>query len=223
LVQPAFSVDRIDRALAGDAEAIRWLVDYLTPVIQRRVAHVLARTPSKLRDLRQETADLTQDVFVALFEDEGCVLRRWRAEGSSLRSFVGLVAERRALDAVRKKSGLRAVGQEPLVDEPRAQTAGPERRAADREQLERLLARLEREVSATGALMFRLLFVEERSVEEIMAQTGSSAESIYAWRCRLRRRVRALWREIDRPSAHESGVHEAAKDEHEGRISSIGE
>jgi len=44
------------------------------------------------RDVRQEVADLIQEVFMALFADDARVLRSWQPErGLSLDNFVGLV------------------------------------------------------------------------------------------------------------------------------------
>ncbi|MBM4270513.1 MAG: hypothetical protein FJ144_28560, partial [Deltaproteobacteria bacterium] len=87
----------VARALARDPAACRRLVDALTPAIQSRVNGALdrrrrsgGRAPS-----HHEVVDYTQEVFLALFDRGGYVLRSWDPErGASLPTFAGLVAER---------------------------------------------------------------------------------------------------------------------------------
>ena len=67
---------QVMQALNGSSAAVRALVQSLTPVVRARVARVLLRRSGAAqgRDVRQELDDLTQDVFVALFEQKGKVL-----------------------------------------------------------------------------------------------------------------------------------------------------
>src|SRR5262249_32017908 len=85
----------LDRALAGDADAVRDLVNALMPVVQRRVARTLHRRRARAgTDLRTALEDLVQDTFYALFQERARLLRTWNPErGLTLESFVGLVAE----------------------------------------------------------------------------------------------------------------------------------
>jgi hypothetical protein len=41
-------------------------------------------------------------------------------------------------------------------------------------------------------LLFQMLYVEERSVEEVMATTEMTRDAIYAWRSRFRKLVAKL-------------------------------
>jgi len=188
----------LQRALGGDQTALTRLVAVLTPVVQARVARTLLARRSSLaggRSVREEVEDLSQDVFLALFARDAHVLRGWRAErGLSLENFAGLVAERQVLSFLR--SGRRNPPQETawMEDEPEsaATDRGPEEVAAGRERLDRLLDRLREEVSPLGRRLFDLLYVQELSPAEVMAESGLSADAVYAWRSRLRRLARAL-------------------------------
>jgi RNA polymerase sigma factor (sigma-70 family) len=196
----------IRRALDGDQTALTSLVAMLTPVIQARVTRTLLARRSLLaggRDLRQEVEDQCQDVFLALFDRDGHVLRSWQPErGLSLPNFVGLVAERQVLSFLR--SGRRNPRkEEPSLteDEHDAEDpeSGPEEIAASREYRELLLDRLHEELSPLGWHLFDLLFVQELSQAEVQAATGLSAAAVYAWRSRLRRVVRAIIDEMSGP------------------------
>ena len=93
----------LDQALAGDVAATRRLVAAIMPIVQARVARTLVRRRGGSgRDARQEVQDLAQDVFAALFADDGKVLRAWDpVRGLTLASFCGLVAEREAASILR--------------------------------------------------------------------------------------------------------------------------
>lgn len=183
-----------DRAIAGDPTATRQLIGALVPVIQARVARCLAQhgRPETRRNVREEVADLTQEVLTSLFDADARVLRAWDpAKGLSLANFVGLVARRQALSLLRTRS------RSPWAEEPTGDLGpllpdgiGPEARVASREVLERLLTGLEAELSPLGLELFELLIVEQLDADEVVARTGMSRDAVYAWRSRLGKLVR---------------------------------
>ncbi len=182
------------RALEGDQTALTELVALLTPVIQARVARTLARCAGG-RAVRQEVEDLSQEVFLSLFDRYGRVLRTWQPErGLSLLNFVGLVAERRVLSILRpRKNGL---SLEDLEDDFEAPDKGQEVMVISREQLTLLLDRLREKLSPLAWHLFDLLFIQELSQEEVQKATGLSADAVYKWRSRLRALVRKLLDEM---------------------------
>jgi len=191
----------VEQALASEPAALTRLVAVLTPVIQARVARALLARRYRLasgRDIREEVADLTQEIFHGLFARDAHVLRSWQAErGLSLENFVGLVAERQVVSFLR--SGKRNPSQEePMVDHFDAPAAdpGPEEITASREQLHLLLDRLREEESPRGWQLFDLLFIRELSIPEVKAASGLSDDAVYAWRSRLRQRAQRLLAEL---------------------------
>jgi RNA polymerase sigma-70 factor, ECF subfamily len=195
----------VRRALAGDVTAIRPLVDELAPVVHARVARALLRSGTgrqQGRDLRQEIEDFSQEVFVALFDRDAKTLRGWdSARGLSLRNFVGLVAEHQVASILR--SGKRNPWTEeptvgPVLDGAVGAVADtPDERLHSRGVLEQVLERLRAELSPKGLHLFHLLIVEERDAEAVCAETGLSADAVYAWRSRLGKLVRRLADEVE--------------------------
>ena len=59
--------------------------------------------------------------------------------------------------------------------------------------------RLRETLSPLGFHMFRLLYVEDRSVEETATTVKMSAEAVYAWRSRLRKLVTSLAADLVTP------------------------
>jgi RNA polymerase sigma factor (sigma-70 family) len=199
--------DLLAGALSGAPEIVRRFVDEMTPIVQARVVRGLLRRRGAAlgRDLRQEVADLTQEVFVSLFDDGGRALRAYRAErGLSLPNYIGLLAERQVASIMR--SGRRSpFTEEPTIDDELhdAFGAGPalDTQLASRELLERLLDRLRASLTPKGLQLFRLLYVEERSVEEICTETAMRPDAVYAWRSRIGKLVRSLAAELEPDSS----------------------
>jgi RNA polymerase sigma-70 factor, ECF subfamily len=197
----------LQRALAGEGDALAQLVHVLAPVIQARVARtLLARRvgAASSRNVRQEVEDLAQEIFLVLFADGGRVLGSWQPErGLTLAGFVGMVAERQALSILR--SGKRSPWKEDptLADDLESAdgSSDPEEVAASREELRLLLARLGEELSPLGRQLFDLLFLQELPLPEIVARTRLSADAVYAWRSRLRRLARRLLGEVSGKAA----------------------
>lgn len=193
----------VQAALRGDRAAADALVLHLSTPIQRRVAGVLwrrARAGGRAVT-RQEVVDLTQDVFVLLFERDGHVLRSWSSErGASLGGFVGLVAERYAVSV--QRSGRKSAYKEFLtmddeIFEGVGSSLDPEKVVGDRQLLGKLLDRLREELSPQGHRLFVALYVEQRSPDDVARDEGLTPNAVYLWRSRLKKRVRSLAEELE--------------------------
>ncbi|MGO8993375.1 MAG: RNA polymerase sigma factor [Polyangiaceae bacterium] len=200
----------LQAALAGDSVAVRILVDSLAPVVQARVARSILRSGARRkqgRDLRQDVEDFTQEVFAFLFADGGKALRAWEpTRGLSLANFVGLIAEHQVASLLR--SGRRSPWtDEPVGDDDLQKAAGTaadaDERVYSREVLGALHERLRAELTPRGAILFQLLLVEERPIEDVCRQTALNADAVYAWRSRLRKLVLRLAAEINADPASE--------------------
>jgi RNA polymerase sigma-70 factor (ECF subfamily) len=188
------SLELVRRALAGREEALAALVDRLTPVVQARVTRSFLRCRGRVREgqAREDLKDLTQEVFVALFKDDGRTLRRWDPRrGASLENFVGCVAERQVISQLRRPRGrdLAEAADAPEPHDPSPE-ASPERQTASRELLQCLVENFRRKLSPLGWTMFELLFVWDGSVEEVSRELDMNREAVRKWRTRLRELAR---------------------------------
>lgn len=186
----------VKAALSRNPQAVRVLVNRLTPVVQTRVARALLRSGvAQSASLAHEVEDLCQDVFVALFAKEGQALRCWDpAVGIELETFVGVIAWRQAISRLRA----RRASAHRLVSDPTelAQPSDPSSFAARieaRHSIDALAAKLAERLSANALDMFHRLFLWDQSVDEVCAETGQSAAAVYQWRTRLRRAVQELF------------------------------
>lgn len=208
---------QLEHALAGDRAALRALVTELTVVVRCRVARSLLRQRRAAhgRDLRQETSELTQEVVAALFADEQKALRSWDpARGLGLASFVGLLTERELASIFRSRRR-NPWTQEPLAPDdleavaPRSNDV--ERNAINRDLVEKLLARLERELSPLGMQIFLAIWRDHKDVSELTKELGMSSEAIWAWRSRIRKRAHSIAADLTRAGGVDAAAREATK------------
>lgn len=157
---------------------------------------LLPLTRNQHRDPRQEILDLVQDVLLSLLRDDGKTLRRWDpARGRSLESFVRLVARCHVAAVVRSRR------RNPYTDHPLPTDeleleldGGPEleRRIEARDRLDQMLEHMAQRLDERGRLLFELLYVEERPIEDVCEVTGMTRDAVYAWRSRLKRQLEGL-------------------------------
>lgn len=196
------SPDVVRAALAGDRQALRTFVDAMTPVIQARVARgLLRRAAGERRDLRQEVADMTQDVFAALFAHGGRALRGWDPNrGLSLANFVGLIATRQVASILRngRRNPWRDVpGELDEIESTLDPVPDAESQLESRRSLERLSGRMHEALSPRGLELFERLYVGEEPIEQVAESMRMTREAIYAWRNRVGKLLRQFASEID--------------------------
>lgn len=199
-------------ALAGDPRVVRALVAQLTPVIRASAARSLLRRRAFARgaDIRQLLDDVTQDVFVELFRNDGKLLRTWDpARGMGLPGFVGLVAEQRVgamLRSRRKNPWFEELANDGAPVEEPPHPAEPDGGLASRQALERLFERAQAELSPLGHELLRRLILEEEPIASVAAAMGMSTSAVQAWSSRLKRLLVKLWAEVAKdPTAQKAG------------------
>jgi DNA-directed RNA polymerase specialized sigma24 family protein len=203
--------DVLSGALNGDRVAMRRLVDRLAPVIWTRVTRVAQRARRRTPDqVRQIGEDLTQEVFAALFQDDGRALRAWVPErGLPLEAYVGLLSEHQAASILR--SGRRSAWREDATEgEALSRAVGstdaPAARLDARDTLVRVVERIREELSPRGVQIFELLVVEERPVEEVAKIMTMSADALYAWKSRIGKLATKIAAELDHVSESEGAT-----------------
>lgn len=192
----------VRRAVGGDADALRALVHLLRPVVQTEVAWSLQRFAprGRGRDPRQETADLVQEVFLALLENDARILSAWDpARGRGLGSFVQLVARHQVASVLR--SHKRCPWTEdptPLDDMALDPEPSPEARVVDVDEARRVMDELRGGLSTRSAMMFEGLYVQEREVDDVCQEFALTRDALYAWRSRLKRRAQDILQRLGR-------------------------
>ncbi len=192
--------DLLEAALAGDRRAARELVDALAPVIRARVARVIhARAGfARGRELNQEYDDLMGEAWRALFQNDWAKLRSWRPEGGlSLRNYVGLIAERETISALRSRK------RSPWTEDPteesdfgasHAQTN--EEQVASRQLLGKVLDCLRLSLSVQGLQIFRRLYLDEETPSALAEELSTTVDALYVWRSRIKKAARKCFSQL---------------------------
>lgn len=196
---------RIALACAGNAGAIARLIRELLPTVRAVLRARLAGVAGV--DAAQSVDDLGQEVFLRLFADEGRLLRRWQpGRGLPLARFVALIADRYAISELRvHRATDRACEIGTVADSLQAEEVSPEAWMHSHQALRLLFDAMNARLSPLGQRLFRLLFLDELSIEEICLSTGMGADAVYAWRSRLRRQAAQLFEWIEAPA--QRGAH----------------
>jgi RNA polymerase sigma-70 factor (ECF subfamily) len=168
-------------------------------VIHQRVARALLASAAgrQVRNIREEVADLTQEIFGLLFTDNARLLRAWEPNrGRSLKNYVALIARTRAISILR--TAKRNPWQDDLMDDDtvgklKTRSGGVEGEVASRQLYEIATSRVLECQSAQGHRMYQLLIAQGLDIREVCDLTGLSENSVYQWRSRL---VRALRKEM---------------------------
>lgn len=186
------TVELIEQALSGDREAAKVLVKGMVPVIQVRVARVLAKHHVRSwGDARQDLLELTQDVLLKLFEDAGKDLRTWDPAVGPLASYVGAIAENHATGS-RRRIREQLVRSSPEELPPRS-TQDLSMIIEDREIHRAILAGLMAELTTPHQQdMLQMIVFDGLSVEEICGKTSMSHDAVYKVRERIRKLGEAI-------------------------------
>lgn len=184
--------------IAGRRQAWNAFVERFT-----RYVYYLIRLTAKKHATEfgpEETADLHNDLFLALMEDDCRRLRAYRGEnGCSVRSWVRIITIRRCLDALRKRRRLVSIDARDDDEGPRGPILvddGPDpleamlvqADAARREQLEDLTAGL----SDSDRLLLEMIYVRKMSADAIAAVLRIKKGALYTRKTRLIKRLRKL-------------------------------
>lgn len=182
----------VERAIGGDAEAERRIVDLLTPAIQKSVGGVLRRSlPRDVRgNVRQEVLELTQEVLLALFENGGKRLLQWDPDrGLSLPNYVELVSRNLVYSILRsrRRSPYTSEPVEPRDLEALEGHGDDPELAVSREELRAaVLDEVKANLTGKGRQVLERILDGDQA-EEISRSTGLTTNAVYVWRTRITR------------------------------------
>lgn len=179
-------VDRalLERCLARTPRAWEDFVDRFMGLVLHVVNHT-AQSRS-IRISPEDREDLVAHVFLGLVRDDMAVLRHFRGQ-SSLATYLTVVARRIVVHEILKRRPPARLSDSDAM--PKAEpgvAADVEERAANREEVERLLGQLD----DTEAQVVRMYHLEGRSYQEISSRMGMPENSIGPTLSRARQKMR---------------------------------
>jgi RNA polymerase sigma factor (sigma-70 family) len=189
----------LERTFRGDETARKALVLKLLPTVEARVRAVLLRYRSP-HDVDQVADDMTQQLFLSLFDNGAKRLRAWDPErAASLSTFVGLIAEREVISCLRRpaRNPFKETAVEPAVLEIQVgHDDGVERRLLERDLADRLLDRALGTLDEDRLVIFQRLVLDEEDVDVVATEAGTTRSALHMWKSRFMKVVRQMAEEL---------------------------
>jgi DNA-directed RNA polymerase specialized sigma24 family protein len=112
-----------------------------------------------------------------------------------LDGFVRLVAERQVATILRsrRRASFERELRDPVVldEQPVSNVRSLDSEIAGRQRFERLVERVDAQLTPRARELFRRLFVETQAPAEVALELGLSLDAVYQWRSRLAKTVRS--------------------------------
>lgn len=177
---------------AGAPDAAERLVAAYAPVVRAAIARYLAARGRGRTDFAD---DLTHDVFLGLFRDDGRKLRNFQGRnGCSFAGWLRVVAVRLAIDALRREHRLLSLDDEtPAMTELRralrSSTAGPEEVVQGAETAARLALAIQ-QLAPKDRLLVEVHLLRGAPLDAVACALGVSANAAYVRKSRVLERLR---------------------------------
>jgi RNA polymerase sigma-70 factor (ECF subfamily) len=177
---PPLSASDLRPLLAGEYGSWDSFVPKAAAVMRPPIRRVLAS-----RRPEDEIGDVLQDCFLRLIRDDYRLLRRFDPERASLSTWLGIIASSAAIDHLRKQ----APTGEPIEDHADA-LAAPEQPLLPNVGLP-----LPKDLlTPRQALILKLIYEDDRDVEEVAAILGIGAPSVRSLRHKAITRLRDFFK-----------------------------
>ena len=178
-------IDRnlLARCLARKPRAWEDFVDRFSGLVVHVVNH--SAQCRSLRLTAEDREDLVAQVFLTIVRDDLAVLRHFRGE-SSLATYLTVIARRVVVAEMLKQKFPSRLDNHAARQEKTLGSDQPEKRLADREQVERMMA----ELDSSEARVVRMYHLEGKSYQEISSAVGMPENSVGPTLSRARQKMR---------------------------------
>lgn len=186
-------IDRslLDRCLARAPRAWEDFVDRFMGLVVHVINHSAQCRSIRLKP--QDREDLSAEVFLAIVRDDFAILRHFRGQ-SSLATYLTVIARRVVVRELLRRTAANGsgkgvvsaagiIGGDSIIGGDGAQT---EQRVSDREEVERLLRKLDGQEAA----IVRMYHLEGKTYHEISTATGVAENSVGPTLSRARQKMR---------------------------------
>lgn len=192
----------VEAARRGDVTAAKALAERLSPVIHARTRRVLLRA-GRASAGRIDATDLASEVWLALIDKDWKKLRAWDPSlGASFEGYVGLLAEREALNRMESERAQKRGGRERHVDgdaadEVAAPAGSPEDQTIARDLAAALERHLVESLSERGRVILRFLYADAMAPDDVARTLGVEKQVVYNWQHKIREIARTfLWARV---------------------------
>lgn len=195
-VQPDATQELLQGCIRGDAGARRRFVEEYSGIVSYGVSVIFQQFGRPSR--REEIEDLSQEVFLALFDQDARKLRQYQGRnGCSLASWVRVVANRLTIDKLRKEGRTISLDDPMNAEATKIRETRPDAAPGPEPQVEQALraARVREMVEdlpPKDRLFVRLFYFQGLPIEEVAEMIGVTTNAAYVRKMRLHEKLRRI-------------------------------
>lgn len=196
----------LQRAIDGNYEALELLLKKASPILRGRIRRVLAAWGRSNRALED---DILQDLLVALLDNERKALRVFRPERATLRAYLCWWAYFRTIERLRRElykppraEAKQEAGRDdlaPSAQHPQEFMEPDELTSHDLQFGRKLMERFYKDTPPDLLEVFRRLYIDKETPENIAKERGVKLNSITVCRKRLFEQMRKIREDLLTP------------------------
>ena len=190
------TTELLQACIQGDTSARARLVEEYSGIVAYGVSVIFQQFGRPCR--REEIEDLSQDVFVALFDQDARKLRQYQGRnGCSLASWIRVVANRMTIDRLRREGRTVSLDDPDSGEMRRLRETGQDGRPGPESQAEagqrsRVIREMVSMLPPKDQLFVQLHYFQELPIEEVAATIGITPNAAYVRKMRLHDKLRKL-------------------------------
>lgn len=190
------TTELLQACIRGEPIARSRLVEEYSGIVAYGVSVIFQQFGRPCR--REEIEDLSQDVFVALFDQDARKLRQYQGRnGCTLASWIRVVANRMTIDRLRKEGRTVSLDDPASGEMRRLRETGQDGRPGPEAQAEvgqrsRVIREMVSMLPPKDQLFVQLHYFQEMPIEEVAATIGITTNAAYVRKMRLHDKLRKL-------------------------------
>lgn len=190
------TAELLEGCIAGDPDARTTLVEKYSGIVSYGVTVIFQQFGRPYR--KEEIEDLSQDVFLALFDNDSRKLKQYQGRnGCSLASWLRVVANRFTIDRLRREGRTISLDDPESGESWRVREARPDSRPGPEPQLEAAeraarVRELVTHLPPKDQMFVQLFYFQGLPIDEVATTIGITTNAAYVRKMRLHQKLRKL-------------------------------
>lgn len=190
------TAELLEGCIAGDPDARTTLVEKYSGIVSYGVTVIFQQFGRPYR--KEEIEDLSQDVFLALFDNDSRKLRQYQGRnGCSLASWLRVVANRFTIDRLRREGRTISLDDPESGESWRVRETRPDSRPGPEPQVEAAeraakVRELVTHLPPKDQMFVQLFYFQGLPIDEVATTIGITTNAAYVRKMRLHQKLRKL-------------------------------
>ena len=190
------TAELLAECIRGDRDARSRFVEEYSGIVSYGISVIFQQFGRPYR--REEIEDLSQDVFLALFDNDSRKLRQYQGRnGCSLASWLRVVANRLTIDRLRREGRTVSLDDPDSSESWKVQKARPDSNPGPEPQVEAAeraakVRELVTRLAPKDQMFVQLFYFQGLPIDEVASTIGITTNAAYVRKMRLHQKLRRL-------------------------------